>query len=59
MLHLEHHVGQDQAEDTLRHATTLLLLLKRAPADLPALFQDETIDFFAHVLTKLMESKSK
>ena len=59
MLHLEEHIGQDQAEDTLRHATTLLLLLKRVPADLQALFQDETVDFFADALTKLVESESK
>ena len=59
MLHLEQHVGREQAEDTLRHVTTLLLLLKRAPADLPALFQDETVDFFADVLTKLAESERK
>ena len=59
MHHLEQHVGQDRAEDTLRHVTTLLLLLKRVPADLPPLFQDETVDFFADVLTKLVESESK
>ena len=59
MQHLEQHVGQDQAEDTLRHVTTLLLLLKRVPTDLLALFQDDTVDFFADVLTKLIESDSK
>ena len=59
MGHLETHVGQDQAEDTLRHVTTLLLLLKRVPADLLAPFQDQSVDFFADVLTKLIESDSK
>lgn len=59
MDHLEQHVGQDQTEDTLRHVTTLLLLLKRVPADVLAPFQDQTVDFFADVLTKLIESESK
>eukprot|EP00891_Asterochloris_glomerata_P002857 jgi/Astpho2/2857/Aster-x0134 len=59
MDHLEQHVGQDQTEDTLRHVTTLLLLLKRVPADVLAPFQDQAVDFFADVLTKLIEGESK